>query len=210
MTSATRPFRPSPERRRRDLTLHFTDALEPVLATRRYGDLSIEDLRLIGGIARSTFYAYFTDKTELLCAMADEVLEQIFAEGHTWWELPDSAGIPELRAALLPPIQARITHGPILRAITEGAGTDDRLRGRRTRLINELADSLTAHIHRAQKADAASPDVDPERTAKWLLWTFDRALFELIDPDDAAETNRLVDAVTMIIWRTLYAGYRPA
>jgi AcrR family transcriptional regulator len=210
MTSATRPFRPSPERRRRDLSLHFIAALEPVLATRRYADLSIEDLTLIGGIARSTFYAYFTDKTELLCSMADEVLEQIFAEGHTWWDLPDSAGIPELRAALLPPIHARITHGPILGAITDGAGTDDRLRNRQTRLINELADSLAAHIRCAQKAKAASPDIDPERAARWLLWTFDRALYELIDPDDTTETSRLVDAVTMIIWRTLYAGYRPA
>ena len=210
MSSTIRPLRPSIEQRRRDLSRHFIAALEPVLATRRYADLSIEDLTVTGGIARSTFYAYFTDKTELLCAMADEVLEQIFAEGHTWWDLPDTAGIPELRAALLPPIHARIAHGPILGAITEGAGADDRLRDRQTRLINELAESLAAHIRRAQKAKAASPDIDPERTAKWLLWTFDRALYELIDTENPDETSRLVDAVTMIIWRTLYAGHRPA
>jgi AcrR family transcriptional regulator len=208
MSSTARPFRRPPERRRYDLARHFIDALEPILASKRYDELSIEDLVTVGGIARSTFYAYFADKGELLAAMADDVLERIFAQGQTWWDFPDDGGIRELRAALLPPIKSRIEHGPILRAVTEGAGTDARLRERQTRLIDELAHSLTEHIVRAQKAGSASPDVDPEPTAKWLLWTFDRALYELIDPADDAASSRLVDAVTMIIWRTLYAGYR--
>lgn len=205
-----RPFQRSPETRRKELSQHFIDALEPLLVTRRYVDLSVEDITVAGGIARSTFYKYFTDRGELLCAMADEVLDQIFAEGRNWWDLPDSGGIAELRKALVPPIEARIRHRAVLSAVTEGAATDDRLRQRQVLLIETLSTDLAAHITRAQQGRSASPDIDPQPTAKWLLWTFDRALYELMTPADEDETDRLLDAVTMIIWRTLYAGYRDA
>jgi hypothetical protein len=94
--------------------------------------------------------------------------------------------------------------------VTEGAASDDRLRERQVRLIDKLAADLATHIGRAQEVGSACPDLDPQRTAKWLLWTFDRALYELMSPADQAETEKLLDAVTMIIWRTVYAGYRNA
>ena len=120
MSDPIRPFQRSPESRRRELSRHFIGALEPILTGRGYGDLSVEEITEAGGIARSTFYKYFTDRTELLCAMADEVLEQIFAEGRNWWDFPDDGGLHELRKALLPAIEARARHGAILGAITLG------------------------------------------------------------------------------------------
>lgn len=209
VSNPVRPFRRSPESRRLELSRHFIDALEPLLASKRYADLSVEDITAAGGIARSTFYAYFKDRGELLGAMADVILEEIFAEGRNWWDLPDQGGIADLRQALVPPIEARMQHAPILSAVTEGAATDDRLRERQVRLIDKLTHDLAQHIKRAQRARSASPDIDPERTAKWMLWTFDRALYEILTPSTStAERRKLVDAVTMIIWRTLYAGFR--
>jgi AcrR family transcriptional regulator len=210
VSTPVRPFQRSPESRRRELSRHFIDALGTPLRDRRYVELSVEDITVAGGIARSTFYKYFSDRGELLCAMADEVLDQIFAEGENWWDFPDDGGIPELRKALLPPIEARIRHSALLTAVTEGAASDDRLRERQVRLIDKLAADLATHISRAQEVGSACPDLDPQRTAKWLLWTFDRALYELMTPADLAETEKLLDAVTMIIWRTVYAGYRNA
>jgi TetR/AcrR family transcriptional regulator, ethionamide resistance regulator len=209
VSNPVRPFRRSPELRRHELSQHFINALEPILASKRYADLSVEDITAAGGIARSTFYAYFKDRGELLCAMADVVLDQIFAEGRNWWDFPDQGGIAELRKALVPPIEARMQHAAILGAVTEGAATDDRLRERQVRLIDKLTHDLAAHIVRAQQSGSASPDIDPKRTAKWLLWTFDRALYEVLTPSTSApERRKLLDAVTMIIWRTLYAGFR--
>jgi AcrR family transcriptional regulator len=179
------------------------------MTSKRYADLSVEDITAAGGIARSTFYAYFKDRGELLCAMADVVLDQIFAEGRNWWDFPDEGGIADLRQALVPPIEARMRHAPILSAVTEGAATDDRLRERQLKLIDNLTHDLAEHIERAQQTGSASPDIDPERTAQWLLWTFDRALYEIVTPSTSAtEQSKLLDAVTMIIWRTLYAGFR--
>jgi broad specificity phosphatase PhoE len=141
--------------------------------------------------------------------MADEVLVQILDEGRGWWELPDRGGIAELRRALVPPINARVRHSPILRAVTQGATTDDRLRERQVGLIDRLTSDLAAHISRAQQAGSASPDIDPEPTAQWLLWTFEGALYHLLGPSTTtAEHERLVDAVIMVIWRTLYADFR--
>jgi AcrR family transcriptional regulator len=206
---AARPLRPSFETRRKELSLHFLQVLESVLRTERYADLKVEEVIVAGGIARSTFYVYFADKGELLCAMADEVLDQIFSVGRSWWDFPDGGGRAELRQALLAPINAYLEHAAILGAVAESASQDERVRARQTRLIDELARDLAAHIHRAQDNGSACPELDPERTAKWMLWIFDRALYELVADADQAETEKQLDAVTMIIWRTVYAGYRP-
>ena len=78
------PLRPSPEDKRRTLTGHLLGVVEPLLdANRRYADLSVEQIITAGGIARSTFYDYFEDKGALLCAMADDVLDELFAAGSS-------------------------------------------------------------------------------------------------------------------------------
>jgi TetR/AcrR family transcriptional regulator, ethionamide resistance regulator len=209
MTAATNPLRPSPEAKRRALTSHFLASLEPLLRSgARYVDLSVERIIQAGGIARSTFYDYFEDKWALLSAMADDVLEELFAKGVTWWSFPDTGTKSELRSALLPAIETHQQHDAILAAVAEAAAYDAGVRERRARLIDEVVRDLTSHIKRSQRAASASPDLDPERTAKWLIWMFERGLYELVTPASAAETTKLLDALTEIVWRTLYEGYR--
>lgn len=208
MTSAS-PFRRSRDDKRRDLTRHCLAAIEPLLANgERYADVSVVRIIQASGIARSTFYEYFEDKGDLLSAMADDVLDELLAQGHYWWNLPDTAGKADLRAALLPAIAVNQRHATTLAAIAEGAAYDDRMHDRQARLINEVVADLTGHIRRAQLAGSACPHLDPEPTAQWLTWMQERGLHQLVLQADPTATDTLVDALTDVIWRTLYAGYR--
>jgi AcrR family transcriptional regulator len=199
------------EDKRATLTGHLLQVIEPILlAGTRYADLSVEQIIKAGGIARSTFYEYYDDKGALLGAMADDVLDELFAAGESWWSFPDDGDKAGLRAALLPAIETHQRHQTVFGAVAEAASYDDRVRERRARLIDEVVRDLAAHIRRAQKAGSANPGTDPERTAKWLIVMIDAGLYALVAPAGGRETKKLLDALTDIVWRTLYEGHRAA
>ena len=74
--------------------------------------------------------------------------------------------------------------------------------------MDEVGRDLAAHIRRAQGAGSACPDLDPERTARWVVRILDRGLYDLVTPGSPEETDALLEALAEIVWRTLYAGYR--
>src|SRR5581483_8762007 len=128
--------------------------------------------------------------------------------GRTWWALP-TATRAELRAALSPAIDVPRTHRAVLEAVADTAAYDPKVRERQLLLINEVVSNLARHIADAQAHGSACPDLDAERTAQWLIWMHERGLHQLVGPAGEDETERLVEALTDIVWRTLYQGYRP-
>lgn len=173
-----------------------------------YADLSVERIIRAAGISRSTFYTYFGDKADLLVAMAGDVVADVLGTGDSWWSLSNDAGRDELREALRPPIEAYRMHRTILGAVVEAAATDPGAREQLNRLAEGAAGALTGHIRDCQKAKSAAPDLDPDRTARWLIWMIERGLYQLVSPAAPAEAQKLLDSLTELIWRTLYAGYR--
>src|SRR6266496_2745844 len=64
-----------------------------------YTALSVERLITDAGISRSTFYAYFKDKGDLLHALMTDVLGQLYDYARLgWWEFADSATKEDLRS----------------------------------------------------------------------------------------------------------------
>ena len=217
-SSASPPSPPSPahwplqvsrgERRAR-LSGHLVGVIEALLeAGERYAELSVERIITAGGISRSTFYAYFEDKGDLLGALAQHVTADLVGVGHYWWELPPDAGRDELREALRPPIDTYRSYRTILGAVVETAAYDSRVRAQQQELIDQVVASLAAHIKANQRAGLAAPELDPPRTAKWLIWMIERGLYELVSPARGAEAERLLGAVTDVVWRALYEGFR--
>jgi AcrR family transcriptional regulator len=191
------------------LSRHFIAVIEPLLeAGERYADLSVEQIITAGGISRSTFYVYFDDKGDLLGAMAQHVTADLIGVGHHWWELAGDASRDELREALRPPIDTYRSHTTILGAVVETAAYDARVKTQQQTLIDEVVASLTRHIEQHQRQGSAAPELDAKRTAQWLIWMIERGLYELVSPAADAEAERLLEAVTDVVWRTLYAGFR--
>jgi TetR/AcrR family transcriptional regulator, ethionamide resistance regulator len=208
---ARRPFQIPHSERRQLLTRHLIPVIEAELEDgKRYADLSVEQIINAGGISRATFYAYFEDKGNLLAALAQDVIAELTATGRAWWELPDHATRSDLREALRPPIDAYRSHRAILGAVVETAAYDDRVRAQQADLIDHVVAELAKHISTHQQHGTAAPQLDPKRTAKWLIWMIERGLYQLVSPANGAEAESLLETVTDIVWRTLYDGFRDA
>jgi AcrR family transcriptional regulator len=209
--STASPLRSTHDDRRGLLSRHFIGVLEPLMEQGEpYPGMSVERIIRAGGIARSTFYAYFADKGELLSAMAEDVISDLFRAGQSWWALPHDAGRAELRAALNPSLDVQRNHRAIMEAVADTAAHDPRVRERQLLLITDVVANLARHIASAQQVGSACPDLDPDRTAQWLVWMLERGLHQLVGPAGAGETEQLLEALTDIVWRTLYQGYRAA
>ncbi len=59
------------------------DAFEECLKEKDYNEISVSDLLNKGSISRSTFYAHFRSKDDVLKALCNEIFEHVFAPTHT-------------------------------------------------------------------------------------------------------------------------------
>jgi TetR/AcrR family transcriptional regulator, ethionamide resistance regulator len=203
--SPPRPFQVSRPERRSMLSRHFVGIVEQLIANgATYADLSVESIITAGGIARSTFYVYFADKGDLLVAMAQDVIGDLVATGPAWWNLPVDASRADLHEALRVPIDSYRTHSTVLGIVAETAAYDPRVREQQQSLIDQVVESLARYITDAQSAGSADADLDPWRTAKWIIWMLERGLYQLAGSADAEETGRQLEALTDIIWRVIY------
>jgi AcrR family transcriptional regulator len=203
------PLRPSRDERRALLSRYFLTVVEPMLeAGEDYADLSVARLIKAANVSRSTFYAYFKDKGELLAAMASDMVADISEHGASWWEFPADGSRDDLRRALLPAIEAFRQHRAMFGAVLAAAGYDPVVRGRRRWLIDDTAAALASHISAGQGAGTIAPDLDPERTAALLIRMIEAGLTDLAGPAAPDEAERVIDAITDVLWRTLYAGPR--
>ena len=205
-----RPLQLSHSQRRGMLSRHFVDVVEKLVeAGAAYADLSVEAIITAGGISRSTFYVYFNDKGDLLVAMAADVIGDLVSTGSSWWDLSPDATKADLRAALQIPIDTYREHRTILGTVVETAAYDPRVREQHQVLINQVVPALGRYIVDAQSAGTADPDLDAERTARWLIWMIERGLYQVVGAADDDEVSRELDALTDIVWRVVYRRTPP-
>lgn len=74
--------------RRAEMVLRIRDALERLLADgTAYTELGVDRIVAEAGIPRSTFYVYFSDRSEMLRAIFHESWASLGAATRPWWEL---------------------------------------------------------------------------------------------------------------------------
>lgn len=209
MTSESNPFSVSRDDKRRTLSRHFIPVVEDLAeAGTPYVDLSVERIIKAGGISRSAFYNYFDDKVDLLVAMADDVIQDLIGTGTSWWDLPADGTKADLRKALSAPLSNYRARRMILGAVVEVATYDERIRAKQLLLLETVIEGLAVHIRAAQAQGSADPELDPQGTAQWVVWMLERGLYQLVTPAAPATAEHMMDVITDVVWRILYAGYR--
>lgn len=203
------PFTVNRDERRRQLSRHLIPVVEQLAAGGEpYADLSVERIIKAGGISRSAFYNYFDDKIDLLAAMAGDAVADVVASGDNWWEFPHDGTKADLRARIRVPFDTYRKAHVIFGAIVEVSTYDERVAAQQRLLMDSVATGLAAHLAEAQSVGSADASLDPDRTARWIVWMLERGLYQLVDRAGSDEAELLLDAATDIIWNTLYARFR--
>jgi AcrR family transcriptional regulator len=166
--SITRP-RPQGPDRRAAVEAQVLAATEKLLVEGvSFTELGVQRIATEAGIARSTFYLYYRDKTELLVRLAGSLKEQLFDLGEDWRPTGPGGGPDELAALFERMIGYYRDHGAVLAAISETAAYDTVVRDYWTEEISRFAERAVARLQEEREAGRLAPDVDPT-VAGWTL-----------------------------------------
>lgn len=206
MPSVTRKTKSIRDQRRDDLLDAVLPALQRLLlAGESYTELSVSRIASEAGVSRSTIYAHFRDKADLLRAWFAEVSEEIAAATEPWWELDADATREDLRRTLGEIVAAYRPHVVMMAAVYDAAVYDAAVREEVTNLIEANIDALRRHIEQGQAEGWVDPDIEPEATAAWLTWMAERAQHRIIRSASDDEVASQVDVYADIVWQSLYA-----
>jgi AcrR family transcriptional regulator len=185
-------------------------AVERLLERTPFTSLSLEDIIQEAGIARSTFYVYFDDKGQMLNAFTSDLLDEALVAVSAWWQLPPAADFDTLRTALAGFVRFFHQHSALLNALIDASAFEDRPEAGFGRMVRAGEVGIAEHIRSGQRTGSVIPGIDPDAVAQWLVRLVEEGLYELSPTADEAHLERLIDAISMIVWNTLYRGARSA
>jgi len=188
------------------------DATERLLATRRFADLSVADILAEAGVSRASFYFYFASKYELLSAVSERAVDEVYAVTQTWLHrAEDEPPLDALRAAMQGAVTRWAAHGPVLRAIVESAASAPEIDAQWKRLMTRFTAAAAEQIERERAAGVAPAGMDARALGTLLTWMTERALYLMVSGGEPefADADALVDTMAGVWWRAIY-GAEPA
>ncbi len=183
------------------------DAVERLLADgHRFDDLGVQRIASEAGVARSTFYVHFRDRSDLLVRLAERVTEPAFTALSRWVDA-GTDGVEGLERTLVVVVAAVRAHLPVLHALSEAALRDPAVDELWSSRIDGLAAALQLRLLDERNLGELPSDVDPELLAQNVAWSLERNVARHVrrmrtaDPvADARFASGLADAT----WRSLY------
>jgi TetR/AcrR family transcriptional regulator, ethionamide resistance regulator len=195
--------------RREEIRTSLFDAIEQLLEDGTpFSELSVARLIKDAGISRSRFYVYFEDKGDLLRSLSEEVVQELLDATLGWWSLPVGATLDDLRGVTETMSAAYLRHQHLLTATVQVAAQDSTTREFFAALVKRTLESYAVRIAQEQAAGRIDPDVDPYETAALLSWMTEGGFYKLLARAKGRERERLLDALTRIVWNTAYAAVR--
>jgi AcrR family transcriptional regulator len=209
MPTRGRPTTPRAVRRAR-VRDRLLDAIVRLLAGGgTFADLSINDVVAEAGVAKSTFYQYFTGKNDVLTSFVDRLIEDTGGR-YAWPVREGSRSADFLARAIHTQLAAYRSSLPLLAAAFETAYTDPEVRQSVDRFTSMLHDGIEAHIRAGQQGGWVDPTLPPKECAVWLNWMLCRGVHRLVCDADVDDVDALVDELSTMLWSALYAYPRPS
>src|SRR6201987_278823 len=186
--------------RRDALRAQVLSIAEPQLRSgAAYADINVADVVAEAGISRSTFYAYFVDKTTLLRTWYAEFTEVILDAAQAWWSLDGAATQEDVRAALERIMDAYRAHPELMAATHEAIGNDHGVREAVDAAMREYIEGLQAQIETGQAGGFIDPLLPAAATAYWLQWMAERGLHRMVRAESESCREQLTEAYAGIV-----------
>ena len=176
------------------------DAGMRVFADRGFHAARVDDIVRAARTSHGTFYLYFTNKEDLLRALAVECGHDLSALADTLGPVgPDAEGYAELRAFLGRFFATYRRYGPVIRAWMEGHVDDRAVSALGVRSFTEIANALG---RRLREAGAAGDDA----SVSALMAMLERFAYFLVSRRLDFDADEMLDTVAHIVHRGFFAA----
>lgn len=206
-TAAERPLgTPASERvlrtRGRQTMGKLLDAGRDVVARQGHQTARVDDIVKLASLSHGTFYLYFTDKDDLLRALAEECVEEIVQLVVSLGPVgPDAAGFRELRAWLERFLDTYREWGAVIRVFLEKRQPDRRLADRGTAAFRQIRTALGVRLE-----EAGGIDGSPGLGAIALLAMIERYAYVIVSRDPGVPDDEMLDTLARLVHRGFFGG----
>lgn len=167
-----------------------------------FTELGVQRLAAEAGIARSTFYLHFRDKTELLLRLIDTLADGAF---DLIVAASPADGAEGIAAAMVQCVRYYRERRHLLAAVLEVSAYDADAREFWDRQLQRFTDKAELWLRREQEAGRTAPDLDAATAARvFVLGGFQAMASQvLVGPEDQDEI--VAREIALIEW---HGGYR--
>jgi AcrR family transcriptional regulator len=163
-----------------------------------FTELGVKQIADEAGIARSTFYLHFRDKTDLLLRLARETNLQIFEVGEDWQ--PIAGGLDQLVRGFADVIAVYRDRAAVVAAIHEVSGYDPVVRDFWDGEVAKFAERMRVILVEEQRAGRVAADLDPDTAARVMSWGGERVIARHVATRDPADDAKLARELAMQRW----------
>ena len=169
-----------------------------------FRDMTVNSLMAPTGVGRSAFYQYFKDLHELMEILLDVLKDATTAATGPWLT---GVGDPVvlLNESLAGLVEVCYQQGPILRATTDAATTDERLEKAWAQFVKQFNDGVTTRIE-ADQAQGLIPDFDARSVAIALNLMDAYTLIEAFGRRPRSKPEPVREALARIWISSLYGS----
>jgi AcrR family transcriptional regulator len=201
MASVTR--RPAKRAERREaVEARVFAAVEKLLGEGlTYTEISVQQIITEAGVARSTFYGYFHDKSDLLQRLATTLRESFFLSAASW---DPAEGLPGLVRVFEEILRRHREHLPLLAAITETAAYDPAVRSFYNADLDAFEARVTQDLRELQAQGSTDPAIDPVATSRVVVWGGEQAIAHHMSTDDGSGDAAFAAQMAALWWYGAY------
>lgn len=181
------------------------EAVERLLdAGESYTALGVQRIAEEAGVARSTFYVHFADKSDLLMRLTQSATGDLFAASESWVRGSHDDGRAGLRRTAAHIIAQYRAHAGALTALTEVAAYDPAVAEFWRSRIEGFVQVLRERLEADQAAGRTPAGVHVESTARWIAWGTERTVSEHVALADPSEDDALAESMARAVWLAMY------
>jgi AcrR family transcriptional regulator len=170
----------------------------------RFTELGVARIAAEAGIARSTFYLCFRDKTDVLVLLTANIKEELFARATIWHPTGPGGGPEGLAAVFEDQLAYYRERAPLLAAIDEVSAYDPVLRQARAREVERFAEHTAALIEHEQREGRLSWAVDAAVAGRVQAWSGEHAVALQVSKGDPRDDAKFARERALSYWFGTY------
>lgn len=178
------------------------DAAEALLRERPFRELTVDEVMRRTGLSRPSFYVYFKDRHDLMLRVFAALRGELQTVVNRWTQA-DGNSPQRLREALEGVVAVYAQHGPVVRALADAATDDPEVEQAYTGVVQFFIDAARERITSEVKAGVIAK-VDPEETAKALVWMTERYLYHSLGTARPSPPDEVAATLISVMSRALY------